>query len=253
MSESDPSRQTDLRLAERAPRARIRPPRDLFPTEPWSLSETRFEPRFLEQLETIYALGNGFLGLRGDFEEAMPVSKPGVVLNGFYETWPIVYGEEAYGYARTGQTIVNVTDGKIIRLYVDDEPLEINKSQLLHFRRKLDWRSGTLDREILWETSAGQQIEIKSRRMVSMVHRHLALLTYEVRCLNRAAHVTLSSEMMTRKGEQARDDDPRVSQGFDGRVLIPELQEAEDRRVVLCHPEGALATEGSTIERIFSW
>ena len=237
MSESDPSRQTDLRLAERAPRARIRPPRDLFPTEPWSISETRFEPRFLEQLETIYALGNGFLGLRGDFEEAMPVSKPGVVLNGFYETWPIVYGEEAYGYARTGQTIVNVTDGKIIRLYVDDEPLEINKSQLLHFRRKLDWRSGTLDREILWETSAGQQIEIKSRRMVSMVHRHLALLTYEVRCLNRAAHVTLSSEMMTRRIHQGsgEDSDPRKVGGFDGRVLDPVTQRSQGQRVILSH------------------
>jgi Glycosyl hydrolase family 65, N-terminal domain len=52
----------------------------------------------------------------------MPASNPGVFLNGFYESWPIVYGESAYGFAKTGQTIVNATDAKIIRLYIDDEP-----------------------------------------------------------------------------------------------------------------------------------
>jgi hypothetical protein len=48
-----------------------------------------------------------------------------VILNGFHETWPIVYPEDAYGLARTGQTIANVTDGSLIRLFVDDEPFSL--------------------------------------------------------------------------------------------------------------------------------
>jgi alpha,alpha-trehalose phosphorylase len=224
------------RSGSRVPRVRIHPPRDLFPTQPWRITETRYAHEFLAQAETIYALANGYLGLRGDFEEGTPVSKPGVFLNGFYETWPIVYGEAAYGFAKTGQTIVNATDGKIIRLYVDDEPLEIHKARLLAFQRILDWRTGTLDREILWETPAGKRIAITSRRMVSMTHRHLALLTYDVRCLNHTAHIILSSEMMTRQIDaDGERPDPRRLAGFDGRVLEPLAQRSRDRRVILCH------------------
>ena len=230
------SRRDSERLASRVPRSRIHPPGDLFPAEPWRITETRYEHEFLAQAETIYALANGYLGLRGDFEEGTPVSKPGVFLNGFYETWPIVYGEAAYGFAKTGQTIVNATDGKIIRLYVDDEPLEIHKMRLLEFRRTLDWRTGTVDRDLLWETPAGKRVAISSQRMVSMTHRHLAVLTYNVRCVNDAAHVILSSEMMTRQlGDEGERPDPRRLEGFDGRVLEPVSQRSRERRVVLCH------------------
>ena len=60
--------------------------------------------------------------MRGAFQEGPPSFLHGTFVNGFYETWPIPYGEKAFGFAKTGQTMVNVPDGKIIRLYVDDEP-----------------------------------------------------------------------------------------------------------------------------------
>jgi len=224
------------RFRSRVPRARVRPPVGLFPVEPWGITQTDYAPEFLAQTETIYALANGYLGLRGDFEESTPVSHPGAFLNGFYETWPIVYGESAYGFAKTGQTIVNATDAKAIRLYVDDEPFEVQDANLLEFRRRLDWRAGTLDREIVYETPAGKRVAIHSRRMVSMVHRHLALQRYEVRCLNHTAHFTLSSEMLTRRLDGvAGEDDPRTVGHFDGRVLEPVAQRDHGRRVVLCH------------------
>ncbi len=223
------------RLLSRVPRTRIHPPSENFPVHPWGITEARYSHELLGQAETICALANGYLGLRGDFEEGTPVSRPGVFLNGFHETWPIVYGENAYGFAKTGQTIVNATDAKIIRLYVDDEPLEIHKARLLEYRRTLDWRAGTLDREILWETPSGKHVAISSRRMVSMTHRHLALLTYEVRCLNDTAHVLLSSEMTTRRLGGTGEPDPRRVTGFDGSVLIPLAQRARGRRVILCH------------------
>jgi len=184
-----------------------------------------------------------------------------VYLNGFYETWPIVYGEAAYGFAKTGQTIVNATDGRILRLYVDDEPFEIEKANLLDFRRTLDFRTGTLEREIRWETPAGKRIAIRSRRMVSMVHRHLVLIDYEVRCENHTAHLILSSEMMTRRPESDHaEDDPRRVRGFDGRVLDPLARREAARRRILCHRthssritlacgmDHLLVTEGRCIE-----
>jgi alpha,alpha-trehalose phosphorylase len=224
------------RFSRRVPRARIDPPVDVFPIHAWKLETARFTGRFAPQVETIYALGNGYLGLRGDIEEGAPTAQPGVFLNGFYESWPIVYGESAYGFARTGQTIVNATDGKVIKLYVDDEPFELAKANILEWHRTLDLRAGTLDRTILFETPAGKQISLATRRMVSITHRHLALISYEVSVRNATAHFTVASELFTRHGEtEGDDDDPRRSSGFDGRVLEPVCQRAEGRRAVLLH------------------
>jgi len=223
-------------LFSRIPRARVRLPPDLFPVDPWRIRITRFAARFLPQGVTVFALGSGYLGLRGDPEEGAPVAQPGVFLNGFYESWPIPYGEAAYGFARTGQTIVNVTDGKLMKLYVDDEPFELMRADIRSYTRTLEFRTGSVDREIVWETPAGKRIAMRSSRMVSITHRHLALLSCEITCLDATAHLTLSSELTTRRLDgQAGVDDPRRGGGFDGRVLRPMRQEASGRRVLLSH------------------
>ena len=147
-------------------REHIQPPAYVYPLDEWRMLEKRFYPRFLAQTESIFATANGYLGLRGTFEEGEPASQGGTFVNGFYESWPIVYGEEAYGFAKTGQTIVNVTDAKIIKLYVDDEPFFLPTANLTLFERALDMKNGTLDRELLWETPSGKRVSIKSRRLV---------------------------------------------------------------------------------------
>ena len=101
---------------------RLKPPPQDFTPDAWSLIEKKFHSEFIAQTEAVLALGNGYLGMRGGPEEGDPCVQNGTFVNGFYEAWPIVYGEEAYGFARTGQTMLNVTDSKIIRLFVDDEP-----------------------------------------------------------------------------------------------------------------------------------
>jgi alpha,alpha-trehalose phosphorylase len=198
--------------------------------------ENRFTPRFLAQTETLFALSNGYLGWRGDFEEGAPLRDGGAYLNGFYESWPIVYGEEAYGFAKTGQTVVNVPDGKIVRLYVDDEPFELEKANLLEFRRCLDMKKGILERKLLWETPSGKRIAMRSRRFVSIQHRHLALLDLEVTVLNRGAHLLLSSELLNSvDAEDASADDPRRARRFDGRALEPLARSSAGLRALLCH------------------
>src|ERR1700752_750808 len=174
---------------------RLKPPSQDYPADDWNVIEKKFHPEFLAQLETMLALGNGYLGMRGCPEEGGPTIENGTFINGFYETRPIVYGEEAYGFAKTGQTIVNVTDSKIIKLFVDDEPFWLPKATLLSFERRLNMKSGTLDREILWETPAGKQVLITSRRLVSFANRHVAAISYRVTLLNTTASLVISSEM----------------------------------------------------------
>ncbi len=216
-------------------RARIKPPEHVYPVDEWNIVEKWPYSRFLAQTETIFSVSNGYLGLRGDHEEGGPAVHGGAFVNGFYESWPIVYGEAAYGFAETGQTIVNVTDGKIIRLYVDDEPFELLRANIVEFSRVLNMREGTLDREIHWETPAGKRISIKSRRFVSLVHRHLALVDYEVRVLNADAHLVLASELANRTLEGPVEGDPRRNAGFDGRVLERVSSLGDGLRVVFGH------------------
>jgi alpha,alpha-trehalose phosphorylase len=215
---------------------RLRPPSHDYPADEWNIVEKTFNPEFLAQLETMLALGNGYLGIRGCSEEGGPNAENGTFINGFYETRPIVYGEDAYGFARTGQTICNVTDSKIIKLFVDDEPFWLPKAQLLKYDRRLNMKSGTLDREILWETPAGKQVSIKSRRLVSFPNRHVAAIFYYVTLLNAQAFVVLSSEIAANESSvPGNEADPRGARAFSNRVLHPRASYSKDRRIVLCH------------------
>jgi alpha,alpha-trehalose phosphorylase len=215
---------------------RFRPPFHAYPADEWNLIEKSFHPEFLAQLETMLAVGNGYLGMRGCPEEGGPNAENGTFINGFYETRPIVYGEDAYGFAKTGQTIVNVTDSKIIKLFVDDEPFWLPNAHCVRYDRRLNMQAGTLDREILWETPAGKQVLITSRRLVSFVHRHVAAISYRVTLLNAEAPVVIASEMVANApSTRANEDDPRLASVFAGRVLQPRASYVKDRRIVLCH------------------
>ncbi len=211
----------------------VRPPDFVYPIDEWKMIETRFYRQHLPQAETIFSIGNGYLGLRGNFEEGRPVHQSGTFVNGFHETWPIVYGEEAYGFAKTGQTILSVPDGKILKLYVDDEPLYLPTASLLDFNRTLDMQAGTLDRRVLWETPAGKQVLVESRRLVSFEHRHLAAISYRVTVLNATAPVTISSQLANLEHSATDDNDPRKARGFEERPLVPRHQSVDGMRVML--------------------
>src|SRR5262245_31307895 len=116
------------------------------------------------------ALGNGYLGMRGCPEEGGPNAENVTLLNAFYEARRLVYGEEAYGLAQTGQTIRHVRDSKNIKPFADDEGFWLPAANLIRYDRRLNMKSGTLDREILWQSPAGKQVLISSRRLVSFAN-----------------------------------------------------------------------------------
>ena len=207
-----------------------------YPPDEWNIVEKGFHPEFLAQLETMHALGNGYIGMRGCPEEGGPNAENGTFINRFYETRPIIYGEDAYGFAKTGQTMFSVTDSKIIKLFVDDEPFWLPTATLLSYDRRLNMKCGTLDREILWETPVGKQVSITSRRLVSLENKHVAAISYRVMLLNAAASLVISSEMAVSEPSAFTDGtDPRQTKVFADRVLHHQASYAKDCRIVLCH------------------
>ena len=217
--------------------------RSRFPVDPWRLVERSHSHADLGVSETLFTVANGYLGMRGNPEEGRDAHAHGTFVNGFHETWEIRHAEAAFGFARTGQTIVNVPDAKLMKLYVDDEPLTLGTADLEHYERILDFRDGVLRRSLVWRTPSGKRVKVDSTRMVSMTQRHLALLTLEVTMLEGSAPIVISSQLMNRQdGSDEYHDaaasmgegiDPRKAAAFEGRVLLPRLSTVQDGRMML--------------------
>ena len=214
-----------------------------FPVDPWRLVETSYAPSELGLTETLFTVANGYLGMRANPSEGRDAHFHGTFINGFHETWSIRHAEAAFGFARTGQTIVNVPDAKVMKLYVDDEPFNLGTADLEHYERVLDLRDGVLRRSLVWRTPSGKRVKVESSRMVSMAQRHLAVLTFEVTLLSGNAPIVVSSQLINR--QDGEDEyhvaaaamgggvDPRKASRFEQRVLVPRLHYAREDRMLL--------------------
>jgi alpha,alpha-trehalose phosphorylase len=205
-----------------------------FAAEPWSLREIYLDLEVLAQTESLFALSNGHIGLRANLDEGEPFGLPGTYLNSFYERRPLPYAEAGYGYPESSETIVNVTNGKIVRLLVDDEPFDVRYGEVLSHERELDLRAGVLRRRTEWRSPAGATVRVTSTRLVSLVQRATAAILYEVGALDGPVRVVVQSELVANEAGGALEADPRAA-----AVLEAPLQSrhvfAQDARVVLTH------------------
>jgi len=234
------------------------------PVDPWQLTERFFDADDLGRTETLFAVGNGYLGIRGNHEEGRPAHQHGTFVNGFHETWPIQHAEAAFGLAEVGQTIVNVPDATVMRVYVDDEPLLLSVADLVTYERTLDMANGVLLRDLVWRTPSGNHVHLRTTRMVSFPQRHLAVMTLEVTLLDGPAPVVVSSQVVNRyatdelrsarpggvglgAGENGRAErlaDPRRAEALTHRVLQPVLHRDTGGRAILAF---RCATSGMTL------
>src|SRR5215469_6440871 len=150
-----------------------------YPVEPWAVREVGFSLGSMARFESLFALANGHIGLRGNLDEGEPHVLPGTYLNSVYELHPLPYAEAGYGYPPSGQTVINVTNGKLIRLLVDDEPFDVRYGTVRSHERVLDLRAGVLRRTCEWTTPAGRTVQVRSTRVVSFVYRSIAAIEYE--------------------------------------------------------------------------
>jgi alpha,alpha-trehalose phosphorylase len=206
-------------------------------TEPWRLVEKKFDATLLAQSESIFALSNGHIGLRGNLDEGEPHGLPGTYLNSFYETRPLPYAEAGYGYPDAGQTIINVTNGKIMRLLVDDEPFDIRYGNLNSHERVLDLQAGTLTRTVDWSSPADARVKVTSVRMVSLTQRAIAAIGYTVEPVDKTLRLVLQSELVANEELPKRGGDPRVAAILESPLVSEESLafEGAPHRALLVH------------------
>ena len=209
----------------------------MFGVEPWCLRETALDLNILAQTESVFALSNGHLGWRGNLDEGEPHGLPGTYLNGVFELRSLPYAEAAYGRPESAQTVINVTNGKLIRLFVDDEPFDVRYGKLLSHERLLDFRAGVLTRHAEWVSPAGAPVRISSTRLVSFTQRAVAAISYDVEPLEGQARIAVQSELLA--NEQlppagTAGPDPRDA-AMPAHPLSGEYQAAHDQAVIVVH------------------
>lgn len=208
---------------------------------PWELRWCGLDVEQLARTESTFALSNGHIGMRGNLEEGEPRGLPGTYLNGFFESWPLTYVDGGYGYPAAGQTAVNVTDGKIIRILVADEPVDLRYGTTTAHERVLDFRTGTLRRSTDWTSPTGRRIRITSERLVSFAQRAVAAIRYEVQPLDEPLQIVAQSDLLANepieagpRGENLTLTDPRLGADLKA-TLVADFAKAEGYGAVLVH------------------
>jgi trehalose/maltose hydrolase-like predicted phosphorylase len=207
---------------------------DAFPVEPWQVRETKLDLKLLAQSESLLALSNGHIGIRGNLDEGEPHGLPGTYLNSFYEVRPLPYAEAGFGYPEAGQTVVDVSNGKVLRLMVDDELFDVRYGQLIDHERILDLRAGTLNRHAHWRSPAGKEVKMSSTRLVSLSQRSVVAIEYIVEAVDEFVRVTVQSELVTNEDQPETSADPRVSAVLDNPLEAVD-HEQNDNKSLLMH------------------
>jgi len=205
-----------------------------YTVEPWGIRETHLDLDQMAQSESIFALSNGHIGVRGTLDEGEPSALPGTYLNAFWEARPLPYAEAGYGYPEAGETVVNMTNGKVIRLLVDDSPFDIRYGELLEHERRLDFRSGILRRAVLWRSPTGRTVRIVSERLVSFAQRAVMAIRYTVEPTAAPARVVVQSELIANEPRPAISKDPRAAAALEAPLEAEEWA-GDDARAVLVH------------------
>ncbi|WP_432245488.1 glycoside hydrolase family 65 protein [Arthrobacter sp. G.S.26] len=197
--------------------------RERFPNTPWQLVETRHEQGSAGTLETLFALGNGHLGIRGAHWAPADADLPGSFINGLHEIWDIKHAENAFGFARTGQRIVYIPDANNFTVVIDGEALSLAESEVLEYRRSVDFATGAYECRIRWQCRSGATVTTTERRAVGFRSRGSLGISLEV-AADRQVSLDVTSTVSNRQDQPVEDHsnhDPRRAGRHAGRVLLP--------------------------------
>ena len=166
-----------------------------FKTDAWRVIEEGFDKDYSEVAESIYSLGNEYMGVRGYFEEGYSgKSLVGSYFNGVYEVEKLE-GSAYKGVVDQTEFMVNSVDWLYTRITIDGEQLDLNQSEFSDFTRVLDMKTGCLTRSFIWTTKKGKRLELKFERFLSMVDAHIGVQKITMKALNFAGKVFVKSGM----------------------------------------------------------
>jgi len=187
--------------------------------DPWQLVRHGHDLAGFAQDESLFALANGSLGVRGGLEEDDSPSQ-GCFLAGVWERSPIAYHERFTGFARHTDTRVPVADASRIRLRLGDMPVRLDEGELLALERRLDLRTGCYRRTLRWRAPGGGTLEIIAERLVVLDRPGLLAIRYRVRSIDYYGPIALESAIDTARTATGQGDDPRIGAHLNGGLQL---------------------------------
>ena len=206
---------------------------DFFEVEPWSLTENELHQDHLSTTESLFALSNGHVGLRGNLDEGQPNGTPGTYLNGFFESRPLPYAEA--GTAPGGGPDPHRRHQRQAHPVARRRRAARRPPRVVeHHCRSLDFRTGLLDRDLEWRSPAGKVVRVRSKRLVSFVHRAVAAVRYEVTAVDEPLRIVVQSTLVANESTDVENGDPRAAAALRA-PLVGEFHTAQGLEAALGH------------------
>ncbi len=166
----------------------------------WILTENYFDPEQLNYKETIFTIGNGYLGTRGSFEEGYPGAVAATLINGVYDDVPIYYSE-----------LVNCPDWLPLYIIIDNEEFRLDKGELFNYQRQLDLKRGILSRKIGWRSPNGKTIDLHFERFASLADQNVLGLRIQLTPIDFDGQIQIRGSI---------DGNPEDKDGFNPWLIL---------------------------------
>jgi maltose phosphorylase len=159
---------------------------------PWSIIEDGFIPKHVKSSESIFSIGNGAMGQRGNFEETYTGdSFQGSYIAGVYYPDKTKVGWWKNGYPEYFAKVLNAPSWIGIKVVVNDVVLDLNTCKSISdFRRELNMKEGWLSRSFTATLTNDVQISVKSLRFLSLAQDEIGAIRYQVTPLNCSAEIS---------------------------------------------------------------
>lgn len=201
----------------------------------WKLTKFEMDYENLLINESLLSLGNGYLGVRGNFEEGYEADAKtirGTYINAFYDETEIVYGEKLYGFPEKQQKVLNVIDAQTVLIFLDDEPFSLFEGEVLAFERNLHMDKGYAERYVHWISPGGKEVKLHFRRLVSFVTKELFVIDVRVEPVTSVEEIKIVSTVNGDVTNFVDTSDPRVASGHGRRLHVTEARHENGVAVV---------------------
>ena len=208
----------------------------------WTLSSDKLDQQNLVIDESLFAIGNGYLGIRGNFEEGYPdgyKSIRGTYINAFHDITEIQYGEKLYAFPETQQKLLNVIDAQKVEIFIDGERFSLFEGEVVSFQRQLHLDRGYSDRIIHWKSPNQKEIQLIIRRLVSFTKKELFEIDIQIIPLSRIEEIKLISTIDGDVSNYVDNNDPRLASGHAKRLSVIDVCREENVNIVLNKAEAS--------------
>jgi len=194
----------------------------------WQLISNDLSNERLLLEESLFTIGNGYIGMRGCFEEApnrLSNTIRGTYINGLYDNVPIMYGESAYGFPTIQDKQPRIMDTQTSLIYLDGEQVIIDPARIKDYYRVLDLKKGLMERGYRYITGSGQEAKLVFRRMASFAHQNLLCFDIEIQFEGEIQIVSILDADVSNHSDA---NDPRVASGHEKLLKLKELDAKEN-------------------------